>query len=368
MVKIVHVGKVLSGIDTYLRLIVKYTNQKKISHQIICGKNEVEISIIDQKNDPVQLYEFDFKRDISPVSDIKSIIEIVKIFRKKDFDVIHAHSSKGGLIGRIMGLILKKPVIYTPHAFSYLSSPNKMKHQIFLFYEKLFKFLTNKFLGCSESEYKRAINDVGYNPKACNFWNNSIELRENNDEVTSDYILAIGRLCYQKNSDFMIEAFNEFNKTYKLNKKLIIIGVGHFSPLKERVEHLINSYKLEGLVELIPWMSREDTISRLKKAYCYISTSRYEGLSIANLEALSYGIPIVASNVDGNRECTRSGETGFLIKMWEAKEFSNCLFKLYMDKEMRDEFSINSKNLFNEKFNIESRIAELESVYLKYKA
>lgn len=363
---IVHIGKCLSGIDTYIRLIVQNTNPKEFKHLLCCGYNEVTTPILDKNENKILLYEFNLEREFSPIKDAIAIFGIVNSLRKLKIDIIHAHSSKGGLIGRAVGFFLGKPVIYTPNAFSYLSSESKPKRKFYLFYEKVFRLLTTKFMGCSNSEYQRALNEVGYPAKKAGFWNNSIQQPTSPSRQARRYLIAIGRPSYQKNTLLMVEIMNKVKYTHP-NVKLIIVGVGHYSPLKEEVEKKISEYYLNNNIELIAWKSREETLEYLKNAYCYVSTSRYEGLSFANLEAMSLGIPIIASNVDGNRDCTIDNQTGFLVSDNDPEVYASKIQHLLDNPDEREIFSKNSLAFFESDFNIEKRILELETVYQSIK-
>ena len=75
---------------------------------------------------------------ISLINDASAIFSAYKIIKKERPHVIHCHSAKGGIIGRIVGRLLGINVLYTPHAFSYLSAESKWKRWFYLLIEKQF--------------------------------------------------------------------------------------------------------------------------------------------------------------------------------------------------------------------------------------
>ena len=110
-------------------------------------------------------------RSLNPLNDLKALREAVKIIRKEKPDVIHCHSAKGGIIGRTAGWITGVKTFYTPHAFSYLCTPSKLKRWVFMTIERLTRFETY-VLACSESEQEMAIKEVGYSKEHALVWHN----------------------------------------------------------------------------------------------------------------------------------------------------------------------------------------------------
>ena len=367
-VKIVHVGKSLGGIDTYIRLIVKYLDPLQFKNVIIHGKNENPDEFFNKSGEHIRTYEIDIIRNASLKKDFLALKSAIRIIREEKPNVIHAHSSKGGFIGRIAAYMCKVQVIYTPNAFSYLSSKSIIVRWFYILIERILRLITSTFLACSNSEKIRGIADIKFKETNSFVWNNCIETHldaPKDSNSYQNYVCSIGRPSYQKNTDFLIDVFHYFTRHYKSNITLKIIGVGHYSPLKQKVIDKISKYGLIKRVELLDWISRENTMKILQNSLCYISTSRYEGLSFSNLEALALGIPIIASDVDGNRDCVVDGSTGFLIGNWDVQEFAYALTKISTDKALRTQMSSKSIELFNKKFNIEKTISELEQIYLE---
>ncbi len=363
-IKVMHIGMSLSGIDTYIRYITAFINPQKFETVVVNGKNEINEKFKDNDDNTIKNYELNLVRHFSLIKDIVAIFKICRIIIKEKPNLIHAHSSKGGLIGRIAAFIMRVPVVYTPNAFSYLSAESNAKYKFFLWYERIFKYITTFFLACSDSELKRATNEIKYKSERCRVWLNSIPPKKEGNNKPENYLITIGRPSYQKNTDKLIEIFNKLNNVLSNQFKLKIVGVGHYSPLKNEVENLISKYNLHEQIELVHWLPRGDTIKLLSSAYCFISTSRYEGLSFANLEALALGIPIIASNVDGNRDCTIQGKTGFLIDN-EVNLFVEKIIKLIKEPQLRNEMSAESLRYFNHRFNIENTIEKLENIYIE---
>ena len=103
----------------------------------------------------------------------------------------------------------------------------------------------------------------------------------------------------------------------------------------------------------------------ISKSKFYISTARYEGLPYSIIESLCLSKPIVATNVDGNRDLIREGVNGFLLSENNVKSFSAIVEKLLCDNTLLEKLGQNSKELFINSFDMNKNIRILERIYLE---
>lgn len=365
-IKILHIGLLLSGIRTYVSGIVKHSDPLEYQHVLITGSNATESVFHNANNQVVKTYFLPLKRSPSLMTDVINIHRVIKIIKTEKPHIIHAHSSIGGFIGRFAGLLTNTKLLYTPHAFSYLSTASNLKRLCYLHYEKLFRCITSGVLACSESEKTRALNDLRYAEKKVFVWSNCLEQPPKPPHrklYDFRYICAIGRPSYQKNTLLMIKIIQYIKEHLQPDLKLVIAGAGFHSPLKRELVSTIRNLDLSDTVELIDWLPIEQVRHLLSQAECYLSTSRYEGLSYANLEALAYGIPIVASNVEGNRETVIDSWNGYLIKNNDIQAYAEAINKIISAKDRRLKMGLNSKQLFTENHDLKKNISLLDQIY-----
>lgn len=124
--KIMHIGQMIGGLDIYIRNSIIYNKVEGNEYIIVCGKDDKHQPVI-RNGVEVKEYPISLFRSLNPLNDLKALIAAVKIIRKEKPDVIHCHSAKGGIIGRTAGWITGVKTFYTPHAFSYLCTPSKLK-------------------------------------------------------------------------------------------------------------------------------------------------------------------------------------------------------------------------------------------------
>ncbi|WP_242386462.1 glycosyltransferase [Phocaeicola sartorii] len=169
--KILHLGQMIGGLDIYIRNSIMYI-ESDFEYVLVRG-NRDDSKPIDKKGKKVVEYGISLYRDLNLYYDLKAIIQAVAIIKKERPDLIHCHSAKGGVVGRISGFLTHTNTFYTPHAFSFLSTQSRLKKKIYLLIERATK-LNAWLLACSESERMMGINLVCYNKKKALVWNNSV--------------------------------------------------------------------------------------------------------------------------------------------------------------------------------------------------
>jgi len=367
-IKIVHILHAVGGVDVSLRLILANIDSEKFESIVIHGDSDKNESFLNDKDDPVKNYPISIIRNIKPSKDYKAINATSKIIKSEKPDLIHAHSAKGGVIGKIVGKMNSIPVLHTPQAYSFLSADNKLKKNVFLGLEKFLSKWDNKILASSTSEKNRALNEVGYKNERVLLFNNSINAIETIPNLSiektwpDEYICSVGRPSFQKNIEMMIEVLRQI-KEKSPNVHLVLMGVGYHAPNLDHVKSLIKKYNLDSNITLLEWTKRDDIFNIIKNSKLYISTARYEGLPYSVIEALALEKACVVSDADGNRDLIVDNENGFVIKNENIGQFANAVLELLRDDKKRKQFEENSLKFFNEHFNIKNTIHKLENIY-----
>lgn len=378
--KILHIGNLKSGIDTYVRNTVALASDK-FEFVIVNGADDNSKPYM-RHGKQVETYSIDMYRALNPIKDMKAVMQAIKIIKKEKPDLVHCHSAKGGVIGRFAAFFTGTKVVYTAHAFSFLSAESAKKKQVFLLLEKIAK-LNSYLLACSGSERELGIKVVGFKVKKAFAWNNAVpdadkgltrisqvsQISSQKNE-TSDlpvpkagerYITSIGRPSYQKNPLFMVEVAHGIHLKHP-DIKFYLLGVGFYSPMLEDMKKLIHQYDMDDTFYLLPWLSHEETLKYVKGSLLYFMTSLYEGLPISVIEAMSLGKAVVASDVLGNKDCVKDGYNGYLLPLKE-EVFVEKMNDLIENDEKRKEMEKNSRSYFESDFFIDNRIKALEEIY-----
>lgn len=360
--KIMHVGQMIGGLEVYIRNSIVF-NENGNEYVIVHGDKDNSKPVVKQGK-TVKEYSVTLRRDLNPMNDFKALLDTIRIIHKEKPDIIHCHSAKGGVIGRTAGWLTDTRTLYTPHAFSFLCTPSRLKRALYIWIERFTRFRAF-VLACSASEQEMAVKDVHYRKKRALLWHNSVPdtLREIGKPVTLDFPYAcyIGRPCYQKNTLFLLDVIKELKDT-DCNLKFVLLGVGYHSPELETMRRKITELNLADNIMLMPWISHADCQEYVRSSLFYITTSLYEGLPLSVIEAMADGKPIIASDVVGNKDCVKDEVNGWLLPL-DVTVFADKIRRLAADKCLLEEMGAKSRKIFLDRFFIEKQIGLLQKIY-----
>ena len=370
--KVLHVLHLVGGVEICFRQICENIDESIIETSIVCQKLVNKPKLVASNGKEIIPFSIPIVREINPILDTLSIIRLVFLINQIKPDVIHAHSAKGGVIARVASMFFKIKVLYTPHAFSYLSTDNKFKKFLYVTIEKLLRTKNTIILATSNSEKSQAIQTVGYEKKKVFALKNAIDKRSIGEDKDLEktlkskrYICTVGRPSFQKNLEMLIRAFEIVSKN---NNKvhLFIIGAGEYSPRKVKIVNMINKKNLSTRVTILPWVSRKKVQTYIKNAMLYVSSSRYEGMPFSVIESMALSIPSVLTNTDGNRDLVIDKKSGYLVEIGDYVEMANNIINLLNKSELRKKLAFEANKLFIQNHLLPNYLQNLTAHYQKF--
>lgn len=369
MVKVVHIGMPFSGVGNYISQSVIRADHKKFSFHLLCNLNEDISSIYDTNR--LKTHHIPISRKIKPFVDFLCLIQIIKHLLIIKPQVVHCHSSKPGLLGRIATSMLGIPTFYTPHAFAFLNKRSNNSAKFYLILERVMAKFPATILACSKNEQKIAVDVLKFNIKKALLWKNCIlpldkEYNFDVSNVKKEFSIAsIGRICYQKNYQMALEVMKKIKKKgYDL--VLNIYGAGYYSPEKEQLKREVKQLGLEKNIKIFDHLDRATMVKKLATNIVYLSTSRYEGLPYSIMEAMSLKVPAVVTDIDGNNELILDGVNGYLINPTDVDRMVDAIIELINSDEKRIKMGEKANEIFNLEYNLENNIKKLQQLYLNH--
>lgn len=318
-------------------------------------RSETPESFRDRFDEAVVFIPVGMTREISPKKDLTAVFELAKLYRRLRPDVVHLHSSKAGVLGRAAGFLTRqKGVLYTPHGFSFLmrnASPKKIA--LYRAIERASTWLGGTVVGCSESEGLLA---QSLTPRAT-FVPNGIEIEKVSQHLSAGkhgvgpVVVAIsGRIAEQRNPSVFCEVANRINHLHPGKFKFVWIGGGDQGLMPSGCP-----------VEVTGWLSREKALETLASADIYFHPSLWEGLPLAVLEAMALSLPVVTTDVVGNRDAVVHDQTGFLAN--SVEEMVAAVTALGENLLMRQQFGVNGLARATGEFSLEQMLAKYDRLY-----
>lgn len=181
------------------------------------------------------------------------------------------------------------------------------------------------------------------------------DLNIKNNETLIGYV---GRLSQEKGLKYLLTAGKELLNA-GLPVKIILIGDG---PLREDLESSMDTLGLQN--DIIFTGFKKDVKAMLPALDMFILPSLTEGTPMALLEAMSYGIPVVATSVGGIPLVINNRKNGLLVSPSNSSEIVNAAMELINDKHLREKVSKGAKNSVQERYNLKKWVRKIESFYL----
>lgn len=294
------------------------------------------------------------ERKISPISNIKSIINLCKIMRDGKYDLVHVHTPSASILARIAAKLARVPiVIYTAHGFYFHDNMSKFEYKFFTTLEKILgRYFTDYIFTQSEEDYRTAkqLGIIEENEMIC--IGNGVNLEKFNVEnVQIDtvsfktalgipprgkVITFIGRLVKEKGIIDLINAFTKIARDYR-DIFLLIIGDKatneRDNKTKEKIKEILENVDFKDRFIITGY--REDIPELLKISDIFVLPSYREGLPRSIIEAMAMKLPVIATNIRGAREEVLDGETGFLVPVGNVEALADAILKLVRDSELR---------------------------------
>lgn len=171
-------------------------------------------------------------------------------------------------------------------------------------------------------------------------------------------ILFVGRLTQAKGVDILLKAVKILKNKYTKNLKIAIVGDGH---LKVGLKNLVIELNLNNEVKFLG--IRKDVIKLMDSAKIFVLLSRWEGLPMVVLEAMSRGMSIIATNVGGIPEVIENGKEGILISPEDPEILVQIINKLLENEELRKNISQAAYKKVKDKFSIKAYFTHMVDFY-----
>ena len=297
------------------------------------------------------------------------ILRLIFFIKKNSIKIIHCHGKGAGSIGRILKIFTNIKLVLTFHGI-HIKFYGFFNSYLYIIYERLMGVLDDYKVFVSKGEMSYAIKNNIYIGKKHIIIENAVKNKrirvfkeleiknnfysnyqnKNNNPIVN--IISICRLVDQKNI-FEIFEIAKLLKNYSFN----IIGDGN---LAKKAKLFL---KQEGINNVILHGQKNNIYDYLYKADLFLSTSLYEGLPLSLLEAMSIGLPIVASDVVGNRDAVINNKTGFLYQLGKYSSAADYIQTLINSDKLMKEFSENSFQRQREYFSIKTMKKKYLSLY-----
>jgi glycosyltransferase involved in cell wall biosynthesis len=298
-----------------------------------------------------------------PGLDFKMLRNLVRVLRQEDVDILHTHlfgaSFWGRLAARIAGV---RCVVVHEHGMQ------PWRGSLHFLVDRVLAGAACRFLFASEKVRDTYIEKTGVSVDKCGLVPNGVPcVNENGQREESRaemgwagddrIIVSVGRLSREKGHAYLVRAFADVHATHS-DTRLILIGDG---PERASLETLVKERQLGAAVF---FAGTQDNVSTwLAGADLYVQPSIREGLSLAILEAMGAGLPVVATRVGDVEKIIRDGHSGYLVSPEDSIELSSSMCNVLDNLPDLDALRQAAQKIVRDEYSVEAMVRYVEALY-----
>lgn len=375
----------LGGAQRNTLYTVKHLDQKRFEPCLIAGPG----GILDDEARGSGVHVFfipSLARSINPVKDLIATVQLYRLLRQIQPDIVHTHSSKAGILGRIAAYLAGVPVIiHTFHGFGFTPRQNAWVRKLYVRLERACAKLSTHLVFVSEDN-RHTADELGIglgkssslirsgividpeSPTSSSFKGD--EKRQSNRGIQEKLkipenawvVTYVGNFKPQKNTMDLAKVA-EIVLLQKPDVHFVLVGDGDE---RDAVKRFVSERQLEERVHLLGWLKRRGDIQEmLEFSNCFLLTSLWEGLPRALVEAFAARLPAVAYAADGVRDILKEGDTGFPITPGNIEQAAEKIMWLKANPDKAREMGQRARRLIEKEFNIDTMVRQQEELYEK---
>jgi glycosyltransferase involved in cell wall biosynthesis len=308
-------------------------------------------------------------RPLAPVSDLRALLFLrsaIKTFRPQ---VVHTHSSKAGILGRLAARLEGVPAIHTVHGFGFTPLQAKPKYLLFRAAEMMTARFTDQFVTVSEADRNRGIEMGLFSPETSRVIRAAIDLDRFRRAADGDatrkrlgipanvpLITQIGNFKPQKAPLDFVRVAAAVHGEHP-DARFVMVGDG---PLRSAAEDLARLLGVAERLIMTGWW--DDVPGLLAATTVSVLTSLHEGLPCSVVESLAAGVPVVATAVDGTVEVVRSQHNGLLAAAGDVAALADGVCRLLADPGLRERLGTAAREGL-EDFDLDFMVQQQEDLY-----
>ena len=310
------------------------------------------------------------RRKIRPLWDLAGLVRLWDFLRREHYAIVHTHTSKGGFVGRLAARLAGVPVIvHTAHGFAFHERSQPWARLFYSTLERIASRWCDRIVSVSEFHRRWAVElGICHPPKILAIPNGiaalaspgvvPADLREElgvrEDELL---ILSMARLAPDKGLEYLIEAAALLLRTER-RFRIAIAGDGE---VRVRLEELAFNLGVSDRIDFLGF--REDVSDLLAACDVVVLPSLREGLSIALLEAMAAGKPIVATSIGSHRELASQAEIAQLVPPADAPALCEAILRLTRNPALMARLGAKARVLFESHYTEDRMLKTYKQLY-----
>lgn len=327
-----------------------------VSAVIATGEKGFLCDELARLNVPVRLIP-ELTRPIHPFQDFRALLSIARLIRSEKPNIIHAHTSKAGLLARFAAWLTFTPAVFTAHAWSFVDGAPRRQRWISIPLERLAAAGTGKIITVSDANTAIAQRKrIARSRTLVRIWNGVPDVPETATPGARPglTLITVARFAPPKDHLLLLEALSRVQGDWRL----LLVGDG---PTRAQVEQAALTLGLRDRIEFLG--NRSNIEELLADADIFILPSKWEGLPLSILEAMRAGLPVIATDTGGVAEAVTDGVTGYLTPPGDVAMLRNRIEQLIRSRHLLSSMGAAGRSRYEQDFRIETMVQKTLAVY-----
>ena len=311
-------------------------------------------------------------REVNPIKDAQALWQLIRLFRQEQPALVHTHTSKAGVLGRVAAWCARVPVIvHTPHGHVFYGHFGPVRSWLFLQIERVLSAITHRLIALTEAERQdhldRAVgkaDQFSVVPSGIDrerFGRARIQGKQQPNwfGCPPDALVvgSVGWLTDIKGHEYLIAAVAKLKQDFP-SLHLVIVGSG------DRHDALLQQGELAGLSDAVHFLGhRDDVEACLAGMDLFVLPSLNEGMGRALIEAMAAGLPVIASRVGGIPAVIRHEQTGLLVPPGDVGALAEALRRLLNRPEWARQLGVAASRSIDSRYGSISMVYAIESIF-----
>lgn len=360
MTKLIRITTVPGSLRNLLKGQLRFMSEN--GYEVIGVSSAGEALEDVKKNEEVKTVAIKMTRKITLFKDLKSLFQLIRLFRKEKPQIVHTHTPKAGLLGMIAAKIAGVPFRLHTVAGMPLTVATGIKRKLLNQMERLTYACATKVYPNSYGLEKIILEEKFSSPKKLKVIgkgsSNGIDTSQFNPELVSDetkkqlrtelgikeddfIFLFVGRIVKDKGINELVQAFGNIQKKYPASH-LVLVGSfeRHLDPLKTETENVIDNHSNIHAVGY-----KTNVIDYFAMADVLTFPSYREGFPNVVMQAAAMQLNCIVSDINGCNEIIKNGENGWIVPAQNVDELENRMEWCLNNKEQSNEMGLKSRKI-----------------------
>lgn len=298
-----------------------------------------------------------FVMPISPWEDTRGLIALTQLISRIKPDLVHTHTSKAGILGRMAARLTGIPSIFTAHTWCFSEGTSWKWKAVGIPLEKLVATWSGAIINVSDANRQLALRHrIAQSAKLLTIHNGVPDTphRAQPERAGVPTIVMVARFAPQKAQAELLHAV----KAIELPFRVAFVGDGATRPAHQALADKL------GFGDRVDFLGeRRDIAEILAAAQIFALPTNWEGFPLTILEGMRAGLPVVASDVGGVGEAVVNGDTGFLVPAGATEQFGARLSQLLADPGMRRQQGAAGRARYEREYTVRAMLDKTKSVY-----